>query len=169
MSSEPPAYIPTIYDETHRAKDYMEPSIISMASRPTLIAYLEHHAPTTDGSFSVCIAGGIGVFVSKTLLDSIPEDHRPVIDTDMANQHVKYVIGDGFHTIGTALVPIILTDAETSQKFRIVLYALVLPDMRMGMFISQGSEFIQSFACDSRGFEYTFDFGDGGLRKVKGI
>jgi roadblock/LC7 domain-containing protein len=66
MSSEPPrAYIPTIYDETHRAIQYMDPSIRSMANRATLIAYLEHHAPTTDGSFAVCIAGGNGVFVSK--------------------------------------------------------------------------------------------------------
>jgi len=65
MSSEPPAHVPTIYDETHRAKHYMKPSIMSLGSRATLIAYLEHHAPTTDGSFSVCIAGGCGVFVSK--------------------------------------------------------------------------------------------------------
>jgi len=84
----------------------------------------------------------------------------------MANQHVKYFMGDGSDTLGTALVPIVLTDAETSQKFRIVLYALVLPDMRMGMFISQCSEFIQSITMN-RGFEYTFDFGNGGLRKVK--
>jgi len=65
MSSEPPAYVPIIYDETHRAKHYMEPSIMSLANRATLIAYLQHHAPTTDGSFSVAIAGGDGVFVSK--------------------------------------------------------------------------------------------------------
>lgn len=78
-------------------------------------------------------------------------------------------MGDTFHTIGTALVPIILTDAETSQKFRIVLYALVLPNMRMGMFISQGSEFIKSLVVGGGEFEYMFDFGNGGLRKVKGI
>lgn len=41
---------------------------MSLADRATLIAYLEHHAPTTDGSFSVCIAGGNGVFVSKVCI-----------------------------------------------------------------------------------------------------
>jgi len=87
----------------------------------------------------------------------------------MADQHVEYIMGDGFDTIGTALVPMILTDAETSQKFRIVLYALVLSDMRMGMFISQGLDFIQDYVGGSKDYEYTFDFGNGGLRKVKGI
>ena len=77
--------------------------------------------------------------------------------------------GDGFRAVGTAFVPIVLTDAETSQKFRIVLYALVLPDMMMGMFISHGAGFIQSLAYGSGGPEYTFDFGNGGIRKVKGI
>ena len=81
-SEPPPAYFPTIYDETHRARHYMEPSIMSIANRATLIAYLEHHAPTTDGSFSVCISGGTGVFVSKvrmclTTSASDPCSHFP--------------------------------------------------------------------------------------------
>ena len=36
-----------------------------MANSPNLLGYLEHHSPTSDGSFSICIAGGIGSFVSK--------------------------------------------------------------------------------------------------------
>jgi len=87
----------------------------------------------------------------------------------MADQHVKYIMGDGFRAIGTALVPIVLTDAETSQKFRIILYALVLSDMRMGMFIAGASEFVKSEVWRGSGPEYTFDFGNGGIRKVKGI
>jgi len=142
---------------------------MSVANHATLIGYLEHHATTTDGSFAMCIAGGNGVFVSKTLLDSIPAEHRPVIDTTMANVHVETIIGTGFHTIGTALVPIILTDAETSEKFRIVLYALVIRDMIMGMFISQGSKFLRAYFHTSTRGEYTFDFGNGGIRKVEGI
>lgn len=66
IGGEPsPPYIPTVYDETFRAKHYMEPSIMSIANRATLLGYLDHHPPTTDGSFSICVAGGQGVFVSQ--------------------------------------------------------------------------------------------------------
>jgi hypothetical protein len=76
--------------------------------------------------------------------------------------------GDGFRAVGTAFVPIVLTDAETSQKFRIVLYALVLPDMRLGMFIAQGSKFVEGCLDDGDGPVYTFNFGKGGIRNVDG-
>lgn len=56
---------PTLYDETYRSIRYPELSISSMANRPNLIGHLEHHAPTTDGSFSICVAGGKGVFISQ--------------------------------------------------------------------------------------------------------
>jgi hypothetical protein len=71
VSDAPTASIPTFYDETFRSKQYVNPSIISVANNPTLLGFLESHAPTTDGSFSICIAGGQGVFVSKVRSHSI--------------------------------------------------------------------------------------------------
>jgi len=78
MSAAPPPYYRTLYDETHRSIIYLNPSISSMANRPNLIGKLEHHSPITDGSFSICIASGEGVFISQvsvistclTMLDS---------------------------------------------------------------------------------------------------
>lgn len=43
----------------------MSTAINSMANQPNIIGYLEHHKPTTDGSFAICAAGGTGVFVKK--------------------------------------------------------------------------------------------------------
>ena len=60
--------MPTIYDETFRAQHYDSPSIMSMGNVAHMIGYLEHHASATDGSFSICVAGGEGVFVSKVSL-----------------------------------------------------------------------------------------------------
>ena len=64
-SEDPPPYFRTVYDETLRSISYLEPSIMSMANNPTLLGQLENYSPTTDGSFSVCIAGGHGVFISQ--------------------------------------------------------------------------------------------------------
>ena len=70
MSTEtPPAYTSTLHDDTHRGKWPWELSIASMGNRPNLVGYLEHHAATTDGSFSICMAGGNGVFVQKARLE----------------------------------------------------------------------------------------------------
>ena len=63
--SNPPPYVRIVYDETHRGKWYMQLSIASRAHVAHLLGYLEHHTPSTDGSFGVCIASGTGVFVSK--------------------------------------------------------------------------------------------------------
>jgi hypothetical protein len=54
-----------VYDETDKAKTVSTPSIKSMASRPSLLAYLDHHSESTDGSFTICVANGCGAFISK--------------------------------------------------------------------------------------------------------
>ena len=72
--SNPPPYVRIVYDETHRGKWYMQLSIASMAHLAHLLGYLEHHTPSTDGSFGVCIAGGTGVFVSKVPTTPAPND-----------------------------------------------------------------------------------------------
>ncbi|KAH9484601.1 hypothetical protein JR316_0004083 [Psilocybe cubensis] len=65
-TSAPPPYYKTIYDETFQYVRYEDPSISSMGNRPNLAGQLEYHAPTTNGSFSICLAEGMGVFISKT-------------------------------------------------------------------------------------------------------
>ena len=68
MATAPPPYFRTVYDETLRAITYTEPSIMSMGNNPNLLGQLEYHSPTTDDSFSICVAGGDGIFVSQVLI-----------------------------------------------------------------------------------------------------
>jgi hypothetical protein len=74
-------------------------------------------------------------------------------------------------SIGTTFIPVIFTDAKTGERIRVVLYALVVPKLFMGMFIgaSKSAGFLQSSGWGPEGVMYTFDFGQGGVRKIKGI
>lgn len=64
-------------------------------------------------------------------------------------------------------MPIVLTNAVTGAQFIIKLYALVLPNLLMGMFISKnGLSFIKSEGWGRGGITYTFNFGNGGDIKV---
>jgi hypothetical protein len=74
-------------------------------------------------------------------------------------------------SVGTTFMPVTFTDTTTKQKFRIVLYALVVPNMSIGMFIGQGADFISKFQSGPGLGKsiYTFDFGEGGVYKVKGL
>ncbi|KAF8799947.1 hypothetical protein BYT27DRAFT_7175872 [Phlegmacium glaucopus] len=167
-SAPPPAYLRTIYDETLRSRFYMNPCINSMANSPNLVGYLEHHAPTTDGSFSICVAGGEGVFISKALLESIPPEHRPTIDTDM-NQTIDTLASGVLQSIGTTLIPFILTNMGTGEKFRIILYAIVVPNLFMNMFIGR-RDLIASEAWRGGGPIFGFRLGEGDEETmVKGI
>lgn len=61
-----------VYDDTDRGKSIDTPSIYSMAARPSLRGYLEHHSSSTDGSFLICISNGDGAFVSKVRTSGSP-------------------------------------------------------------------------------------------------
>jgi hypothetical protein len=63
-----PSHVVTVYDDTHRGTRYTDAAIMSMADYPHLVGYLEYHSPDTDGSFAICLAGGVGVFVTKVRL-----------------------------------------------------------------------------------------------------
>ncbi|KIL54592.1 hypothetical protein M378DRAFT_1052863 [Amanita muscaria Koide BX008] len=165
----PPAYVHTVYDETYRAKSYRQPSITSMANRPNLLGQLEYHSAQTDGSFAICVASGEGVFVSQDLLESIPAEHRPALDTDLAGQSVELLMGGPVISVGTTFLPFILTDAETGSRMRIVLYAFVVPKLLMGMFIGRPNDFWREESWASGGVTFTFDFGQGGVHRVKGM
>jgi hypothetical protein len=71
-------------------------------------------------------------------------------------------------SIGTTFFPFILTDAETGKRMRIILYALVVTDLFMGMFIGRSVDFCKSEVWSSGTVMFTFDFGQG-ERKVKGM
>jgi hypothetical protein len=74
-------------------------------------------------------------------------------------------------SIGTTFIPVIFTDAQTNERIRVVLYALVVPNLFMGMFIGQAADWIESqlWGGLGRGPMYTFDFGQGGKCMVMGI
>jgi hypothetical protein len=72
-------------------------------------------------------------------------------------------------SIGTTFFPFILSDAETGEQMKIVLYAIVVPRLLMGMFIGRSADFCKMEEWSSEGVMYTFDFGQRGVRKVKGM
>ncbi|KAF4623911.1 hypothetical protein D9613_001418 [Agrocybe pediades] len=158
----PPSYVHTLYDETFRSRTFQNPSIMSMANAPNLIGRLEYHSPTTDGSFSICIAGGEGAFVSKALYESIPAEHRPTLDEGSAEETVDTLTVGNLKPIGSVFFPIILTNKETRQPFRIILRALVVPNLFMGMFIgNEGHSGIVAYEAWSRGGPtWGFNFND---------
>jgi len=103
----------------------------------------------------------------KALFESIPAEHRPVLDT--ADQTIQTLTSGPMKSIGTTLIPVIFTDEETKEKIRVVLYAIVVPNLFMGMFIGGSVGFLESQAWSFGKVIYTFDFGEGGVRKIKGI
>ncbi|KAF9560289.1 hypothetical protein CPC08DRAFT_723452 [Agrocybe pediades] len=165
----PPSYvIPTLYDETFRSRSHIAPTIMSMGNRPNLIGYLDHHAPTTDGSFSMVIIPGDGAFISQALYESIPADHRPVLDKTDAGQAIGTLFGPGdLKCIGSIFFPLILTNKETGQRFRIVLRTLVMPNLLMSMYIGNGghTDGILRYEAWEPGSGPTFGFDFRGDRK----
>jgi len=133
--------VATLYDETHRGKwaGLAQPSIASMGNRANLIGFLEHHSNDTDGSFAICMAGGSGNFISKQLYDAIPGEHKPVLNTQ-DKAPVSFLMGDSQESIGSIIMPFLLTNKQTRMRFRIKLYAHVLPNLLMGMFIGTNPE-----------------------------
>ena len=139
---------------------------MSMGAVVHLIAYLEHHEPTTDGSFGICIASGTGNFISNDLYKSIPDQHRPSLDQD--NQpEVEFMMGGSAKALGTTFVPILLRNAETGNLFRIKLHAYVLPRLRIPMFISHPRWIRESSYDAGRDNIHSCDFGTDGIVKLK--
>lgn len=104
------------------------------------------------------------------MLESIPAEHRPPLNTTIAGQSITTLTGSGSMTsLGTTFFPVILTDAETGEQIRIVVYALVVPTLFMGMFIGRSAEFCREEWWEFGSVTFTFDFGQGGVRKVKGM
>lgn len=87
----------------------------------------------------------------------------------MANQTITTITNKTMKSVGTTFIPVILTDAQTREKIRIILYAIVIPNLFMGMFIGGSSKFLESSSGGPEGIMYTFNFGQGGVRQVKGI
>ncbi|KAI3614334.1 hypothetical protein WG66_000187 [Moniliophthora roreri] len=163
MSGPPlPAYAPVYYDETHHGKWYMQPQVMSMGNSANLMGYLLHHSTDTDGSFAICAAGGNCTLVSKRLYESIPSEHRPPLDTTDGGLAVSFMTGGSQKSIGSTIMPIVLTDANTNQKFCIKLYALVMENLLMGMFVGkEGIKFIKGEMWGGGRVTYDMDFGNG--------
>ncbi|KAF9269824.1 hypothetical protein L218DRAFT_291768 [Marasmius fiardii PR-910] len=74
----------------------------ALGNAANMMGCLEHHAPTTDGSLAICMAGGNCTLVSKALCESIPSQHHPPLDTKVASTTVvpdfrRYSEGAGKH------------------------------------------------------------------------
>jgi len=173
MSLNPPPYdalavTPVLYDETHHGKQYMQPQVMSMANSANMMGYLPYHAPGTDGSFAMCLAGGNCTLVSKALYESIPQEHRPSLSDRNKGTNVQFLTGEN-KALGSTIMPIVMTDSETGHKFCIKLYALVMENLFMGMFIGQsGMNYLKSEQWGSGGkIVRVFDFGDNKVARVE--
>jgi hypothetical protein len=173
--SSDPGSLPTFYDETFHgySANQVDRSIASMASLPTLIACLEHHISDTDGSFGICIAGGSGVFVSVPFFASIPQEHRPKLDTNDACT-VSYALmsNTNSESLGSIILPFLLIDSETGQRFRMKLYAHVLTRLSIPVFIGRGG--LQCLKEEirngpARTLKYFFEFPSGKKAVVEGF
>ena len=65
MSSESIRFARLVHDDTHRRKTVNTPAIYSMASRPSLLGYFEHHSDDSDATFNICVSDGDGAFLSE--------------------------------------------------------------------------------------------------------
>jgi len=78
--------------------------------------------------------------VNQALWESIPTTHRPSLSGFQAGTAVEY-LGTTHLAIGSTILPVILKDGDTGQPFRVKLFALVVPDLRMGMYIACSAPF----------------------------
>ncbi|KAF8963788.1 hypothetical protein BDZ97DRAFT_1661231 [Flammula alnicola] len=172
----PPSYnssIRTVYDETHRGIWHSTLVVASMGNNPNLLGHLEHYEPTTDGSFSICCAGGEGVFISQALYESIPLQHRPTLDTSETGRDVELIlIGAKMATLGSTYFPFILT-TDTNEKVRMVLRVYVVKNLLVGMFWGMHGPFARGVDCSTQysrdGPTFTFAFKNGQTCRFHGI
>lgn len=125
---------------------------------------------------STCLTTNIlaPIIILKTtqaLLDSIPATHRPQIDATTAGTKISLTFrGGSLESLGSVLFPVVFT-TSTNQKVQLILYALVIPEFQIPMFISR-----DSLAASLNGFSevwrggptYTLDFGNEKI-DVKGM
>lgn len=72
------------------------------------------------------------VCIQKKLYESIPEQYRPPLETNGALKKVAFALFNRSQMpLGSTIMPIILTDAITGQKFCIKLYAFVFESESM--------------------------------------
>ena len=191
---QPPSYtssIRTVYDETHRGIWHPELLIQSMGNHPNLLGLLEHRETTTDGVFSICFANGRVVFISKasvhvipsfykeidvhpfqSLYESVPEKHRPILDTSESGREVGGLTGPVGETLGSTYFPFLLM-ADNNEKVRVILKVYVLPRLLMGIFWGAGGPFGRNVHCsamyNASGVNFRFDFKNGQTCNFKGL
>jgi hypothetical protein len=90
----------------------------------------------------------------KMLLEFIPAEHRPVLDTTIRNQVKEMITGGPRKYIGTTLIPVILTGAQVGASIRIALYAIVVPKLFIAMFVGRTTKFLDSEEWSEGGLMY---------------
>jgi hypothetical protein len=109
----------------------------------------------------------------KALLESIPAEHRPSLDT-RSKQDVETLMSGTMKSAGTTFIPLMLKNKDTGENIRVVLYAIVLPNLFMNMFIAgpSNASFVRiSSLGHVEGQVFGFGFGDGDddITYVRGI
>ncbi|MCJ1375316.1 hypothetical protein MMC20_006551 [Loxospora ochrophaea] len=138
-NSTPDAPIPTLYDETHKGIWHMEPRTASVTQSVYLIGKFEHHISITDGYFNIYISVGCGNFINQEVYESIPEEHRPELNS-LETPPVAFRGPNAtvrMTSLGTTFVPILFRNANTGKLFRVKLHAYVVLKLLKGMIISQ--------------------------------
>lgn len=131
-----------------------------MGRVPHLTGYLENHDSSTNGSFQICIAGGAGVFVQQAVYESIPEFHRPPLNTSQAITASDVIFGGGIETIGSTIRPFVLVDRFTGTSFGLKMHALVMPNLHLGMFIGYRNGILKDWGLSSGIWYFGLDLGN---------
>ncbi|KAL0570913.1 hypothetical protein V5O48_011053 [Marasmius crinis-equi] len=152
--------IPTLYDETNSGKWHSEAQINGVGNQANLTGQLEHHVPSTDGSFPICVVSGNVTLVSRKLYESIPEQHRPPLDTNATDTSVAFVLSGPQNALGSTIMPVVLINAETGKPFCVKLHALVMEDLLMGMFIGIHDSIFTQQAWDAERITYRLALGN---------
>lgn len=75
---------------------------------------------------------------------------------------MNFAFGGPQKAIGSIIMPVVLTEATTGRKFCIKIYALMVEELLMGMFIGQGgNKFLGSTAWSTGKVTYNMQLGNG--------
>lgn len=90
---------------------------------------------------------------------------------DNDRPEVKWLMGTPTQALGSTILPILFTNKDTGERFRVKIYVHIVPTLLMGMFMSVGGLVVESqYSGRSHdGPIFTFDLGANGKVKVLGM
>ncbi|KAG9039911.1 hypothetical protein FRB95_004383 [Tulasnella sp. JGI-2019a] len=146
-AAPPPPAVPTLYDETNRGMSAPEdPALLTLSPGVNLIAFMEHHDPTTDGSFGICVSNTCNInAIDQAVFESIPLLYRPALDaTETHKITITLSFGMEATALGRIFFPIILLNKQDDNPVRIVVSAYVMPKLVVPMLMKNGYPIVGS-------------------------